>query len=157
MQSHRTHRRAHEVYFTLAIVAISDQLKIGYFGLFLCVVIEQRLSSAAYFRVFFLHWSSAATQRFSVCLITMSLDSAIDALVKRLEVVTARLEKVEGQLASGVLSGPVASSGSSSAGSAGADGASSQSVQEYDILINQYIRPYVELSGKLDPTVKQQV
>lgn len=84
----------------------------------------------------------------------MSLDSAIASLVSRLETVTARLEKVEGQLASGAV---VGGGSAPSAGGAGGDGASSQSVQEYDSLISQYIRPFVELSGKIDASVKSQV
>lgn len=84
----------------------------------------------------------------------MSLDSAISALVSRLETVTARLEKVEGQLASGASVG--GGSGGHAAAAGGSDGGSSQSVQEYDSLINQYIRPYVESSGKLDASVKNQ-
>lgn len=85
----------------------------------------------------------------------MSLDSAITALVSRLETVTARLEKVEQQIASGAVSGGGSSHASSGGG--GGDGASSQSVQEYDSLVSQYINPYVELSGKLDPALKSQV
>ena len=86
----------------------------------------------------------------------MSLDSAITALVSRLETVTARLEKVEHQLASGAVVGG-GGAPASSGGSAGGDGASSQSVQEYDSLVSQHITPYVELSGKLDPALKSQV
>jgi hypothetical protein len=87
----------------------------------------------------------------------MSLDSAIASLVSRLETVTARLEKVEHQLASGAVVGGGGSSSASSGGSAGGDGASSHSVQEYDSLVSQHITPYVELSGKLDPALKAQV
>jgi len=85
----------------------------------------------------------------------MSLDSAITALVSRLETVTSRLEKVEQQIASGAVSGG-SSSSASAGGSAGGDGASSQSVQEYDSLVSQFITPYVELSGKIDPALKSQ-
>jgi len=85
----------------------------------------------------------------------MSLDTAITALVSRLESVTARLEKVEKQLASGVLSAPAGPT-SSSSGSAGADASDLTSVREFENLVNQYIRPFVELSGKIDPVVKQQ-
>eukprot|EP00026_Physarum_polycephalum_P007574 Phypoly_transcript_07637.p1 GENE.Phypoly_transcript_07637~~Phypoly_transcript_07637.p1 ORF type:complete len:506 (+),score=127.39 Phypoly_transcript_07637:71-1519(+) len=85
----------------------------------------------------------------------MSLDSAITALVSRLETVTARLEKVEQQIASGAVTGG-SSSSASAGGSAGGDGASAQSVQEYDSLVSQFINPYVELSGKLDPALKAQ-
>lgn len=98
--------------------------------------------------------NTTTTVRLPFSLITMSLDSAIASLVSRLETVTARLEKVEGQLASGAVVG----GGSSSAGSsAGGDAGSSQSVQEYDNLVSQYITPYVELSGKIDPALKAQV
>ncbi len=86
----------------------------------------------------------------------MSLETAISNLVSRLESVAARLEKVESQIASGATAGPAASSGTAG-GAGGSDGGSSQSVQEYDALINQYIKPYVEVSGKLDPAVKAQV
>lgn len=86
----------------------------------------------------------------------MSLDTAVANLLARLETVTSRLEKVEGQLASGALAG-AGSAPAAAGGAGGADGGSSQSVQEYDSLISQYIRPYVELSGKLDPAVKNQV
>jgi adenylyl cyclase-associated protein len=88
--------------------------------------------------------------------ITMSLDSAITTLVSRLEQVTARLEQVEKQIASGAVS--AASSGGAAAVSApaGADPSQLPVVREYDNLINQYIRTYMDLSKKIDPVVAQQ-
>jgi adenylyl cyclase-associated protein len=71
----------------------------------------------------------------------MSLDNAIQALVKRLETVTARLEQVEKQLASG---GPV---GAAPAGGSGDDGDSSASVADFDNLISDYINHLVKVTG----------
>lgn len=70
-----------------------------------------------------------------------SIDSAIASLVSRLETVTARLESVEKQLASG--------GGAPAASASGSEAASSASVQEYEALIDQYIKNFVELSKKL--------
>jgi adenylyl cyclase-associated protein len=70
----------------------------------------------------------------------MSLDNAIQALVKRLETVTNRLEQVEKQLASG---GPV---GAAPAG--GSDDADhSASVSDFDNLISDYISHLVKITG----------
>eukprot|EP01114_Cavostelium_apophysatum_P004301 TRINITY_DN144_c0_g1_i1.p1 TRINITY_DN144_c0_g1~~TRINITY_DN144_c0_g1_i1.p1 ORF type:complete len:487 (-),score=133.73 TRINITY_DN144_c0_g1_i1:70-1530(-) len=86
----------------------------------------------------------------------MSLDSAIANLVSRLETVTSRLESVEKQLATGGGNAGAAK-GSSSAASGGDDGSSSASVQAYEALINQYITPYVNISGQLGaPEVAEQ-
>jgi len=76
------------------------------------------------------------------------MEAAINTLVQRLETVTARLETVEKQLASG---GPAPAASSSAS-----EGGSALYVQEYEDLINQYITPYVELSKKIAPEVAQQ-
>jgi len=81
----------------------------------------------------------------------MSLDSAINSLVTRLEAVTKRLESVEKQLVSGG-GAPSAPSHSTGGGEA-----SSASVQEYEDLVNQFIKPYVDLSNKMgDKLVAEQ-
>lgn len=74
------------------------------------------------------------------------MDSAVSTLLARLEKVTARLESVEQQLASG--GAPAQSSSHSASASSGGD-ASSPSVQAFDALISQYINPFVDLSGKV--------
>jgi len=74
-------------------------------------------------------------------------EAAINALLSRLESVANRLESVEKQLAAG---------GGPAAGGGAAAGPSAASVDAYGSLISQYIDEYVNLSGKLDPTVKQQ-
>jgi len=82
----------------------------------------------------------------------MSLESTIATLLSRLETVTARLETVEKQLAEGGASAKSAPSGGDA--SLGGD---SQSVREYEDLLNQFIVPLVELSGKLGaPEVAEQ-
>jgi len=82
----------------------------------------------------------------------MSLDSAIANLVSRLETVANRLEKVEKQLGEGGAPKASASSGS------GSDGSDSASVREYDDLINQFVVPLVDITGKLGaPEVVEQV
>jgi len=76
------------------------------------------------------------------------MEAAINALVQRLETVTARLESVEKQLATG---GPAPA-----ATSTAAEGGSALYVQEYEDLINQFITPYAESSKKIAPEVAQQ-
>jgi len=71
----------------------------------------------------------------------MSLDSAIFSLASRLEAVTARLAVVEKQLVHGGNATPAASSSEPQATSA--------SVQEFEDLINQFIKPFVDLSSKI--------
>jgi len=71
----------------------------------------------------------------------MSLDSAVQALLKRLEVVTARLENVEKQLASGATAGGSFSGAPGGAPAGGDDGEVSASVQDYDQLISEHIVP----------------
>lgn len=80
------------------------------------------------------------------------MDSAVATLLSRLETVTARLESVEKQLATG------GSTGSSASSSAPAQsGEESPSVLAYEALINQYIQPFVDLSSKVDaPEVTEQ-
>jgi len=74
------------------------------------------------------------------------LDSAISSLVTRLEAVTARLAVVEKQLAEGPSSAPTSEPQATSA-----------SVQEYEDLISQYVRPFVDLSSKIgDKNVLEQ-
>jgi len=83
----------------------------------------------------------------------MSLESTITTLLSRLETVTARLETVEKQLAVGG-GAPTKSIPSGGDASLGAD---SQSVREYEDLINQFIVPFVDVSGKLGaPEVAEQ-
>jgi len=85
----------------------------------------------------------------------MSLDNAITALVSRLETVTARLEQVEKQIASGALVAAPAAGGAPSGGSS-SGGADSAAVREYESLIDQHIRPFVEISKKIAPEVGEQ-
>jgi adenylyl cyclase-associated protein len=61
-----------------------------------------------------------------------------------LEAVTARLAVVEKQLAEGG-----SARGASASSSSGGGEVSSLSVQEYEDLINQYVKPYVDLSSKI--------
>jgi len=68
-------------------------------------------------------------------------ESAVSNLLARLEKVTARLEVVEKQIAQGGVS--------SSATTGGDDSGGSISVREYEDLINQFIIPFVDISGKL--------
>jgi len=82
------------------------------------------------------------------------MDSAVQNLVKRLEAVTARLEQVEKQIASGASAGPAASSASGAADS----GDVSASVSAYDELINTYIKPFVAATDKVgNAELKSQV
>lgn len=100
----------------------------------------------------------------------MSLDTAIQSLVSRLEQVTSRLERVEKQLGSGgagrqfswvpfvvftriLAHAPAAAA----AADAGGDGASSQSVQDYDALVAEHIKPLVEASTKFGAELAKQV
>jgi len=76
----------------------------------------------------------------------MSLDSAVTALLSRLETITNRLESVERQLASGGGSSGGSSASNSNSGGSGDD---SVSVREYEDLISQFIQPYVDISRKL--------
>jgi len=80
----------------------------------------------------------------------MSLDSAVQALVTRLETVTARLEAVEKQIASGASSSSASSSGG---------GDSSASVAEFGDLISTHIVPLVASTSKIGSTdeLKKQV
>lgn len=78
-----------------------------------------------------------------------NLETAISGLVSRLEAITSRLENVEKTLASG-------GAPSTTGGTSGSSGSTSASVEEYDALINQFIKPYVELSQKIDKDVNDQ-
>jgi len=74
-----------------------------------------------------------------------NLEKQLAELLNRLEVVTKRLETVEGKVASG--------GGSNNAPA----GPASAYVDEYQSLIDQFIVPLVEASGKMgDAVVKQQ-
>jgi adenylyl cyclase-associated protein len=85
-----------------------------------------------------------------------NLDSAVQSLVKRLETVTARLEQVEKQLASGAGAGGL--SAAAAGGAAGGSGDDSASVQEYEALINAHIKPLVDLTAKIgNDEVKTQI
>merc|ERR1712000_618658 len=80
------------------------------------------------------------------------MEQAINNLVQRLEAVTARLEKVEGQLGAG---GAPAGGAPQAAGS-GAAGAAW--VGDFDAFYNENVPKFVELSNKLgNDQVKQQV
>jgi adenylyl cyclase-associated protein len=74
------------------------------------------------------------------------MDSAVQNLVKRLEAVTARLETVEKQIASGA-----GSSAPSAAASSGSDasGDASPSVSGYDELVATYIKPFVAVTQQI--------
>jgi len=85
------------------------------------------------------------------------LDSAITALVSRLETVTARLEQVEKQIATGAHAGAGAAPTPAAAGGGGGGGGDdSAAVREYESLIDQHIRPFVEVSKQVAPEVGQQ-
>jgi len=78
-----------------------------------------------------------------------NMEAAIATLVQRLETVTARLEKVEGQLQSGGAAAPAASS-SSAAGAAW--------VGEFDNFYNEHIPNLLSISNKIgNAEVKAQV
>jgi len=82
----------------------------------------------------------------------MSTDKAVSDLLARLEAVTKRLESVEKQLA--------ASGGAPSAASAAAGGSGDTNeppfLAEFDDLVNQHVKQYVELSKKINDVVHQQ-
>jgi adenylyl cyclase-associated protein len=83
-----------------------------------------------------------------------NLDSAVSALVKRLESVTSRLEAVEKQIAAGAS----ASAPSSGAAAGGSEGGESQSVRDYTDLISNYITPLVNVTNKIgSDELKKQV
>jgi len=69
----------------------------------------------------------------------MSLDSAVANLVSKLDAISNRLAVVEKQLTHAGEGG----------GGGGSSGDSSATTREYDDLISQYIRSYVDLSGRL--------
>ena len=72
-----------------------------------------------------------------------NLEKQLTELISRLETVTKRLETVEGKVASGASNTPAAPT--------------SASVEEYQGLIDQFIVPLVDASGKMgDAVVKQQ-
>jgi len=78
----------------------------------------------------------------------MSDEQLISTLIQRLEKVTSRLEHLEKQVGTG---SPSAST------SKAADGPSVAFVSEYEDLINQFVRPYVESANKLgDKVVSEQ-
>jgi len=86
----------------------------------------------------------------------MSLDTAIQSLVSRLEQVTSRLERVEKQLGSGAGAGAGAAPAAAHA-DAGGDGASSASVQDYDALVAEHVKPLVDASNKFGSELAKQV
>jgi len=75
----------------------------------------------------------------------MSLESAVSALVSRLETIASRLEQVEHKLAHA----PAGSSGSPVSTGA-SEGVANASVNEFDELVNEHIKQYVEISKKLN-------
>jgi adenylyl cyclase-associated protein len=83
----------------------------------------------------------------------MSADKAVSDLLARLEAVTKRLESVEKQLASG---GGASTAPAAAAGGAGGDHAEPPFVTEFDDLVNQHVKQYVELSKKVNDVVHQQ-
>lgn len=70
------------------------------------------------------------------------MEQAINKLVERLESVTSRLEKVEGQLQGG------AGASSSSGAGAGSGASGAAWVDEFDSFFNQHVPKFVELSNK---------
>ncbi|KAL6042671.1 F-actin-capping protein subunit alpha [Balamuthia mandrillaris] len=78
-------------------------------------------------------------------------DAAVKALEARLSAALQRLDQVERQLASGGGAAPAASSSSSS--SAGGDG--SPKLAAFDAILSA-IDEYHQISGQLDPLIKQQ-
>jgi len=72
----------------------------------------------------------------------MSLDTAVSNLVTRLESIAARLEQVESKLAHGAPAG----TGSAPTSTGASAGVANASVNEYDDLVNEHIKKYVELS-----------
>lgn len=89
------------------------------------------------------------------------LDTAIQTLVSRLETVTARLEKVEKQLATGAPASGAAAAApaapAAAAASSGADVSGLPSIVEYDQLVHDFIGPYVANSNKIGDLVAKQV
>jgi len=83
----------------------------------------------------------------------MSLEQAITNLVSRLDKVVTRLENVERQLAH-AGAGSASSQSAPSSSTAGGD-ANSAAAQDYSSLIDQYIKPYVQLSAKIGSDVKE--
>jgi len=75
----------------------------------------------------------------------MSLESAVSSLVTRLESIASRLEQVEHKLANA----PTGGSSSVSSGPASA-GVTNASVNEFDDLVAEHIKQYVDLSKKLN-------
>lgn len=75
------------------------------------------------------------------------LEQAIGNLVGRLEAITARLENVEKQIASGVALAPAGAA--PAGGAAGGDGANSPAVKAYDDLINNFIKPLASVTQKI--------
>jgi len=75
------------------------------------------------------------------------MDSAVQNLVKRLEAVTARLETVEKQIASGA--GSSAPAAAASSGGSDACGDASPSVSGYDELVATYIKPFVQVTQQI--------
>jgi len=71
-----------------------------------------------------------------------NLEKQLTDLISRLETVTKRLETVENKVAAGGSTTPV--------------GPTSASVEEFQGLIDQFIVPLVESSGKMDAVLKQQ-
>jgi adenylyl cyclase-associated protein len=83
----------------------------------------------------------------------MSVDSAVKDLLSRLEKVTARLEHVERDLASGAKSG---GGGGGAASASAPSGPAAAFVDAYQGLIDEFIKPYVEASKKIDADVAHQ-
>jgi hypothetical protein len=80
-------------------------------------------------------------------------ESEVLALIKRLEAVTARLEKLERQ----VQSGAGTSSTSSASSAPSTAGESSGSVREFDDLVNTSLKAYFDAAAKLGGEVHEQV
>jgi len=85
--------------------------------------------------------------------LSFRMDKSVSELLARLEAVTKRLESVEKQLASG---GGGSAAAPAPAGGAGGDNAVSPAVTDFDDLINQHVKPYVERSKALNDLVYKQ-
>lgn len=88
----------------------------------------------------------------------MSLDTAVQNLVQRLEQVASRLEKVEKTLATTTSAAGAAPAAAAAAAPAagGADASAHPSVVEFDDIVKEHIGKYVEQSNKIGGDVAKQ-
>jgi adenylyl cyclase-associated protein len=85
----------------------------------------------------------------------MALEASIQNLLNRLQAVTTRLENVEKALATNTAGGAPAAP-TAAAASSGPDPSSAPSVVDYDQLVEEHIKPYVEHSKKAGDLVSKQ-